>query len=115
MPALSMAEEPAIPTAFETRDAGVLMEAHLVLAPDERSVKATWELDYTSFRELQNYGKRKSPSGNEYNVLMPDFDSIRPAGKYRIPVGTWVTGSVGRADHDSDKRLVILLRCDVLR
>lgn len=103
-----------IPTAYETRDVGAVMR---IDATREAGglIDLDWETDYTEMAGLVSHGRRKTPGGNVYDLLMPDIDSMSPAGLLKVKAGTWKFVAVAQQPKKSDKRLLILLRADLLR
>lgn len=103
-----------VPTAFETRDVGAVMRVDATMKAGGM-VELDWEAGYTELAGLVSHGRRKTLGGNVYDVLMPDIDSMEPAGILTLKAGGWKFLAVAQQPKKPGKRLLLMLRTDLLR
>lgn len=119
LPLTSFPYNPATPTAFDTRNVGSNLEVEPTLSEDSNIIdvritpEILWHTGDTTWQET------KDALGNVSKVKMPDFYVIRASTAVICISGQYMLISVQspkdtQGDADMTRKVVVLMKCDVL-
>ncbi len=107
-------EEPNVPTAFETENIGEEMSARVTVDRQKGAVAVVLDLELTRNMGVVEWGKWKTPGGNEFAAGMPEFEVLKSALRLDVLDGGYALAGVLRRESDPKNRIMVFVRCDVL-
>ncbi len=99
----------AVPTTFETRNAGVTLEVEPVLSPDAKTIKLNLVPQHVRLKGFQKVTVEKPATGGKVVVEQPVFDTIRITSAFTLRNGQRVLmGAFRVSDPEKHMELFIL-------
>lgn len=116
---LSQLVTPATPTAFEMRNVGTNLEVHPTLEPDGEMISLKLAGEVVKHTGQSTWQKMKDTLGNENEIVMPLFYSVRLSTELACRDGLYVFGGLltpkgedGEANFG--RKLMVFAKCDVI-
>ena len=117
--ALSQIRTPATPTAFETRNVGTTLEIEPNIGADDKIIDLRMQPEIVIETGESVWQSVKDGQGNETEITMPLFYSLRTStgltmldGQYRFVGVVTPQGDDGEADRT--RKVMMFVKCDVV-
>ena len=103
-----------VPSAFETRNIGVTLEAEPVLSPDGRTIKINLSPQHVRLKGMKKITLEKPGNGGKISVEQPEFDTMKVTTTMSVKDGERVLLGVYRTDDPPNHMELFILKAEAI-
>lgn len=110
---------PAMPSAFETRNVGSSLEVEPAITDDDKMIDLRFTPEFIWHTGDRVWHEGKDSAGNVFQVKMPDFYTIRLYTSLTCVDGQYIMAGVlspknDKGELEQDRKVMVFVKCDIL-